>query len=534
MNLILFLLLIQIPSPRTETIPTHNSAADLSRLARIISLCEQHSIPDATRHIASDTINGMLQTLDPHSTFFDALAFQELKAGQSGTFTGIGIRVITYQSHIFVSEVKAGSPASSSGLGWGDEIISVNQKTVTPRNMESLISRIRGEIHTIVNLGIRKYSSGEQTHLRITRSEIQNTCIDVAFILPSKFQNPITGYIRLTEFGETSGEELRTSLTRLMKKGCNFLILDLRDNPGGLLQQAIECADLFLPADSIVVKTLGRYTSDIQTFNTSPDPPLFKGPLILLINQGSASAAEILAGALQDYDRALIMGSQSWGKGLVQSVFSIPPGETGLALTTARYTTPLGRNIQGDYNNLYDYLQPLSGERFFFRNKSDHDPHVTTLSGRLIFTSRGIGPDVFFADKNKIMAEKMLDYNQSLTLFIIANAQKKWIRSELFIEKFSGFFSVHNGFSIEGLLSTELKQALFLEYVTYMKTYILNQQPTPGDVLQYPVVQLALKGIPQAKALSSACFEQKHLPKSIIQSMFQLSVQAQSGQGDLN
>jgi carboxyl-terminal processing protease len=230
---------------------------------------------------------------------------------------------------------------------------------------------------------------GEPLVFDLKRAAIPSNNVRASFMV-----DEVTGYIALRDFGETATKEIVEAAERLQTEGMQRMILDLRGNPGGLLPQAIQVSSLFIPGKKIVVSTKGRLKNASQEYYSSKNSPIDQLPLIVLINRGSASASEIVAGAVQDHDRGLIIGTSSWGKGLVQSVFPLDNGTKGLALTTSRYYTPSGRNIQGDYHSIEAYLNPSSAEDLYFEPALEKTT-FKTRHGREVQQARGITPDVY-------------------------------------------------------------------------------------------------------------------------------------------
>ena len=237
-----------------------------------------------------------------------------------------------------------GTPAFKQGIRAGDIITHVEDEELKEDvSTDDVVRKLRGPKGTPVTITIRRPGLDEPIRMTITRAEIPTLSVPYAFMI-----GPETGYIFLRDFTHTSSRELMAAIDKLEKQGMKRLLLDLRGNPGGVLDQAVDVADVFLPKGSKVVYTRGRTPSSAQDFFAPGDGPHFDKPLVVLVNRGSASASEIVAGAIQDHDRGLIVGQRTWGKGLVQSVYTLPYG-AGLALTTARYYTPSGRWIQRDY-----------------------------------------------------------------------------------------------------------------------------------------------------------------------------------------
>nr|MBA3322238.1 S41 family peptidase [Pyrinomonadaceae bacterium] len=297
-------------------------------------------------------IQGMLWTLDPHSTFFTRAEFERLKQDQDSEFYGIGVSILRHRDGVYVQSPVANTPAARAGLRFGDRIVEVDGKDAREWTSEQVSKAVRGERGERVTLKIERAGELVPLYFTVVRDAVPLPSIRTAFII-----RPGTGYIALAGgFTHTTGDELEEALAHLQKQGMRQLVLDLRNNPGGLLQESIKVASQFLPRGEVIVSVRGRgANSQTQIYkNTDYDPEDF--PLVVLINRNSASASEIVAGAIQDRGRGLLVGETSFGKGLVQRVFQLPYG-TGLTLTTQKYYTPYGRSIQRDYSSgsIYDY-----------------------------------------------------------------------------------------------------------------------------------------------------------------------------------
>ncbi len=297
-------------------------------------------------------IQGMLSTLDPHSTFFTRADFDKLKQDQDSRFYGIGVTILRHRDGVYVQSPVANTPAARAGLRYGDRILEVGGKDAREWTGDQVSKAVRGDRGEPVMLKIERVGALAPLYFTIVRDAVPLPSIRSAFML-----RPGTGYVALTGgFTHTTSDELQESIARLGQQNLRQLVLDLRNNPGGLLDQAIEVASQFLPRGQAIVSVRGRgeYSQTKVYKNTEFDPQEF--PLVVLVNRNTASASEIVAGAIQDYGRGLVVGETSFGKGLVQRVFQLPYG-TGLTLTTQKYYTPYGRSIQRDYSNgsLYDY-----------------------------------------------------------------------------------------------------------------------------------------------------------------------------------
>jgi carboxyl-terminal processing protease len=334
-------------------------------------------------------IKGMLRSLDPHSSFFDPKEFSRLQEDQRSKYYGLGIRVralLRDSGRVVIVEPPAiGSPAERRGLRAGDVITRIEGEPIDDWTSDEVVNHLRGPRGTWVNITVERPGIRNPLQFRVERDEIPIITVPYAFDVA-----PGVGYIKIDRFSESTADELKQKLDSLKASELSGLILDLRDNPGGLLNQAIEVGDLFLSRSQLVVKTVGRMEGSSRPYR-APSGDKIRVPLVVLINRHSASASEIVAGALQDHDRALIVGETSFGKGLVQSVYKLG-NETGMALTTARYYTPSGRLIQRDYSGSsfdYYFLLPTL-------TASNEKPREIkqTDSGRKVYGGGGITPDI--------------------------------------------------------------------------------------------------------------------------------------------
>jgi carboxyl-terminal processing protease len=312
-------------------------------------------------------ILGMLHRLDPHSSFFDRREYNEMRQEQRSEFYGIGVTINQRNGRIYVLGVSPGLPAERAGLRYGDAIIAVDGKSARDWTQSDALKHVRGERGAPVEITVERAGEPRPIPLRVVRDKVPFPSVRNHFPL-----RPGIGYIALTGgFNETTSDELRAAIDELKTQGMTSLILDLRRNPGGLLKQAIQVAETFLPRDVEIVTVRARdgriQKQTYKSENTEPE----RMPLVVLINRETASASEIVAGAIQDHDRGLIIGEDSFGKGLVQSVYPLPGG-TGLTLTTAKYYTPSGRSIQRAYNGVgfYDY--------YFARRHAQAEPGTST------------------------------------------------------------------------------------------------------------------------------------------------------------
>ncbi len=349
-------------------------------------------VPDREK-LADSSIQSMLWTLDPHSAFFTRDEFRKLYEEQSSQFYGIGVSILQHRDGVYIQSIIPGTPADKAGLRYGDRFVEVDGKDSKEWSSAEVSKNVRGERGTKVKVKVERAGVADPMDFEITRGGVPLPSIRNYFMLPTG-----VGYVGLVGgFQETTASELNDAMADLEKQGMKTLIIDLRNNPGGLLQQSVEVMGRFIKDGKTVVSVKGR-TRDYQSreLRTSGSN-VSRIPVTVMINGGSASASEIVAGAMQDYGRGLVVGSDSFGKGLVQRVFQLPYG-TGLTLTTARYYTPFGRSLQRDYSSgsIYDYYSHQDDESLDGGSpqpKPVGSP-VTTPDGRTLYGGRGIEPDV--------------------------------------------------------------------------------------------------------------------------------------------
>jgi len=337
-----------------------------------------------------DAVGGMLQTLDPHSSFFDPKQYAQMRERQEGKYYGLGISIQVIDGDITVMSLFEGSPAYRSGIRRGDVIARIKGEDTKNWTSDQAVKQLKGPKGTRVAIAIRRPGYDKLIDMDVERDEVNIVTVRGMFMLDAQ-----TGYIKLGDFGETSDREVGDAIQKLQAQGMKRLVFDLRDNPGGLLIAANAIANRFLTRGEMIVYTRGRVRDADQDYRAT-DAPDFTGPMMVLVNRNSASASEIVAGALQDHDRALVVGETTFGKALVQSVYRISEG-AGLALTTGRYFTPSGRMIQRPWDNTFDeYLT------YTLRDQTGQREHGAaqlkyTDAGRKVYGGGGIEPDKFFA-----------------------------------------------------------------------------------------------------------------------------------------
>ena len=330
---------------------------ELQQLAAVFGMVKSDYVePVDEKKLISDAISGMVAGLDPHSVYFDKKSFKEFREGTTGKFVGVGIEIGLEDGLVKVVSPIEGSPAFRAGLKPGDLITRIDDTPVKGLSMEQAVKRMRGEPNTKVQLMIFRKDESRSFAVTIVREEIRVQSVR------AKQVEPGYAWIRVSQFQDRTIDDFARKIEEIYKADPNLkgLVLDLRNDPGGLLEGAVALSAAFLPADVTVVTTNGQIAESRATFKSSPSDYARRGnadplrklpaglktvPLVVLVNEGSASASEIVAGALQDYKRATIMGAQTFGKGSVQTVRPLP-ADTGLKITTARYYTPSGRSIQ--------------------------------------------------------------------------------------------------------------------------------------------------------------------------------------------
>lgn len=398
-----------------------------------------------SQRLVFGAIRGMLGTLDPHTNFLDQRAFRSLQRNQEGSFFGIGVSIAMRGGYLTIISPIEGSPAYRLGIQAGDVITEVEGESIKGMDIDTTLSKLRGAKGTKVTITVSRRGYPEPLIFTIVREEIKVPSIPISFMLREG-----TGYIRLSRFAYTSAKDLEEALLELEGKGMKRLILDLRGNTGGFLEQAVQVADKFI-REGKIVEMRGRTLAIPQSFYATQvgTHPYF--PLVVMVNLGSASASEIVAGAIQDHDRGLIAGETTWGKGLVQGVYRLS-GETALSLTTAKYYTPSGRSIQRDYTSSWEEyftpslepLPPQKGEVF------------TTDSGREVYGGGGIIPDVVIPS---VILSELAQKLQSRNAFF--NFATQYVNTHPDIDR---------TFEVTSSIIEELKEFLAKEKIDYSLT----------------------------------------------------------------
>jgi carboxyl-terminal processing protease len=383
---------------------TDRSDHDLDAFVEVLDRVERDYVePVDTQKLVKGAIDGMMKDLHPFSQFMDRAEYADLKSLTQGHFGGLGIVISVRDEFPTVISPIEGTPAYTLGIQSGDIIVKIDGASTRGLSNEEAVRRLRGPEGTNVTITIARAGEPERD-FTIRRQEIKVKSVPYAFEVA-----PGVGYLRLSTFSETTGEEVRAAIDRLEAEGAKSIVLDLRDNPGGLLSQAVDVSEAFVPKGSLVVYTKGRAQgSDTKVF-AQGERPHTEQPLVVLSNAGSASASEIVAGAIQDLDRGLVVGTTSFGKGSVQSLIEFRSRGTALKLTTAKYYTPSGRSIHRDtWNQSTRALERAIDEGTLDPDDPDAAPNgghgkaagdsakrptFKTRSGRIVYGGGGITPD---------------------------------------------------------------------------------------------------------------------------------------------
>ncbi|MBV9769394.1 MAG: S41 family peptidase [Bryobacterales bacterium] len=389
---------------------------------------------DADNIVFKGAIPNMLRTLDPHSNFFDPKAYALMREGQSGHYFGVGMYVGSPEGKVIVMYPFMNSPAYRAGLRPGDQIVAVDDNNTEHATVTQVSGMLKGPKGTPVTIAVRRAGRAEPMHFSLVRDNVPRGTVNYAFWL-----RPGIAYMRVEAFNETTSHEVDQALARFPESAIDGLVLDLRDNPGGLVQEAVNVADRFLHKGQLIVSHHGRASAETK-FIAKRGERGREYPIVVLVDRGTASAAEILTGALQDHDRAWVLGESTFGKGLVQAPFPLS-GNSAVLLTIAKYYTPSGRLIQRDYEHtgLFEYLSREDG-------KINLKDMKKTDSGRTVYGGDGITPDEKYDVPKLTPLEAQL--TESLVYFFYAPRffadhtaplTKEWVPDDAVLENFRDF-----------------------------------------------------------------------------------------------
>ncbi len=371
---------------------------EVQKMREVLSLIKNEYVDTAnTEVLVEDAIEHMLGKLDPHSSYISAKDIVEANEDLRGNFEGIGIEFNIFHDTLVVVSALSGGPSESVGLRSGDKIIKVGDKNIAGIGLSNrdVQTHLKGPKGTEVKIEVLRKRIDKPIVFTIVRDKIPQFSVDASYMLDHE-----VGYIKVNRFAQTTYSEVKEAMVKLQKEGMKKLILDLQGNPGGYMDQAINIADEFLPKGEKIVFTKGQEEKYNENAFASEQGDFERGDLIVLVNEGSASASEIVAGALQDNDRALVVGRRSYGKGLVQRPFDLNDGSE-VRLTISRYYTPSGRSIQKPYDNLDEYdkdlMQRYKKGEFFSADSIQFNDSLKfeTTHGRSVYGGGGIMPDYF-------------------------------------------------------------------------------------------------------------------------------------------
>ena len=453
---------------------------------------------DVESIIYRGAIPSMLLELDPHSQFLDPRALARLREDQKGSYAGVGMQILLFKGRTIVDFPFPNTPSFRGGIRPEDEIAAVDGRSTSNLSVEEVARLVRGPKGSAVRLGLRRQGVDEQVEIEVVRAEIPRPSIPLA-----SFVEPGVGYIRLENFSETTDGEIDRALQKLSRKDLSGLILDLRDNRGGLLSSGVQVADRFLPKGQTIVSHRGRASTE-KSYRVRRGHKGNLYPMVVLVNCESASASEIVAGALQDHDRALIVGSNTFGKGLVQSVENLG-SSTALVLTTARYYTPSGRLIQRPYRNVPAadyYADPCS---------SGYRPAKQEVSltdnGRRVYSGGGITPDIELSELALNTFQQRLQMERSLQGFAQqyclhrSDLRPDWDPDAYVLGQFQRYL-LDEGIRFTAEEFERNRDHIHRGLKKHVNTACVDRRAgLLADVEQDPAVQRALTLIPDASAL---------------------------------
>jgi carboxyl-terminal processing protease len=435
-----------------------------NKLSEIISYISNEYVDTIDQKtLVDNSIEKILQQLDPHSSYIPAEDLQAVNESLEGNFEGIGIEFYILEDTIMVVSPLSGGPSEAVGILPGDRIVKVNDELVAGVGISNreVLQKLRGKSGTEVTVQIARRGIKKLLSFKIIRGKIPIYSVDAAYLI-----NDSTGLIKISRFAATTFDEFKKALTDLKVKGMNHLILDLRGNPGGYLDAAIRIADEFLPDNKLIVYTEGK-SRPRTSYTATSNGDFETGQLAVLIDEGSASASEIVAGAVQDWDRAVIIGRRTFGKGLVQEQTVFPDG-SALRLTIARYYTPTGRSIQKPYSNGYeDYQREIQDRISHGELESADSIHFadslkfTTPGGKTVYGGGGIMPDFFIPLDTSAYSEylQLIISGALISQFAYdyVDKNRKALNSYSSAEQFIKTFSVNDAFLKDFVKYTESK-----------------------------------------------------------------------------
>jgi carboxyl-terminal processing protease len=492
------------PSVRATTSSTDDFRSSVESFTSVLDVVQSNYAEpvDVDRAVYQGALPGMLRMLDPHSNFFDSRQFALLREDQRGKYYGVGMVVAPRDNRTIVVAPYVDAPAFRAGLRPGDVITKVDEKSTEGLSTTEVADMLKGPKGTIVKIQVSREGWNDPLTFSVTRDEIPRHSVDIVTML-----KPGIGYVRLTQFNETTDREIAEALKQLGANSLDGLILDMRGNPGGLLNEAVAVGDIFLEKNQLIVSYHGRSAPERRFYAIRGNQGMTV-PLVILVNNNSASAAEIVTGAVQDHDRGLVVGETTFGKGLVQTVTPLAEN-TGLALTTARYYTPSGRLIQRDYKSISLY------EYHYERKVPEHPTEIRqTDSGRQVTGGGGITPDIV------VDSPKPTKFQEEMYREDVFFPQEQGVGG--FTRYFLGTKpSITHSFEVDDKVLKEFRDYLTKHNIRYTEPeFAENQDWVKRKIKQEvfmsnygtqegfkvlldadPQVQKAIEAIPQARAL---------------------------------
>jgi carboxyl-terminal processing protease len=489
----------KIPVAAAASTSPDDLSSTEQNFTKVYSLVEQNFADrvNSDNAIYKGAIPGMLRTLDPHSNFFDPHEYAALRDDERGHYYGVGMLVGARGGKTVVMAPFPGSPAYKAGLRPGDIIAFVNDKPTDKMNSTEIADQLKGPRGTPVKIGVVREGAAQPLSFTVVRDEVKRPSVQDAF-----WVKPGIAYMKINSFGETTSREMEENFKRLGENNIKGLVLDLRENPGGLLNEGVAVADHFLQKGQTIVSHRGR-TSAEKPYVARVGNHGHDYPIVVLVNRYTASAAEIVSGALQDHDRGWILGETTFGKGLVQTVYPLSEN-TGLALTTAHFYTPSGRLIQRDYSNrsFYDY--------YFHKDDNARNPQDVKMtdSGRTVYGGGGITPDEKYEPPALDAMEAQLTRKSAFFYFTRhyfathdTNLPKGWMPDETTLTEFHDYL-VQQGYDFQESQFTLDRDWMKRNLAIEMYITAFNKDESDRVMAQTdPEVERAIEAMPKARAL---------------------------------
>ncbi len=452
----------------SDFLSVSSSNKDIKKFIDVLKYTESYYIDTVkSKKLVEDAIKGMFNGLDPHTVYIPTVEQQASDEQFRGNFEGIGIEFQIIKDTIVVVSPITGGPSEALGIQSGDRIIKINDESSIGISNQDVLKKLRGKKGTPVKVTILRPGSTSIKDYTIIRDKINIYSVDVSLMY-----NDSLGYLYLTRFSETSADEISEALKKLQSQGMKALILDLRNNPGGYENQASKIADFFIDGNKMIVYNKGRLESFDEEYRARKTYPYENIPLIILVNRGSASASEIVAGAVQDWDRGLIVGETTFGKGLVQTPI-ILNDNSAIRITVAKYFTPLGRSIQRDYTDkkrYYDEIMNRDEEDSISNVESKSDtsrPVFKTGNGRIVYGGGGITPDY------TIEPGKETDFSLELRR---NNAYYQFIRK--FMDKNSGRIKTDYEDNLKKFIGEfDISESMLTDFINFTRSLKINFDP---------------------------------------------------------